>query len=659
MPDLPPPIEILPNPRSTQDFLSRSNVDLPPARPHRLILFTYVFLFGFMASMAYVWLRQPVYESTASLLTMAPAAIDEIEIKASVQHVAIQSETLLGIPLLEEALRHLRKAGNTSELASLTVGDLQALLSVEPITETNIVRLHAKESNPDVLAPVINAWIDAYQVRREQSTRAAKDGIANALKTEFQQLGQKIEAKRLELDQFRREHGIVSKNDADNRVMARLTGLNTALNKANEDEVKAKAQLDAIKEAIARGEPVVPSSDEQGLANLERRAHDLRQQLKDLKRRYTPQYLSLQPQLKIIPEQLKQTEEEIKKKLEYGKQNALSEAQQAYASAQQTAREIRRQIEAHEREATEFTTRFAEHDAMRENLEKLEEIYRETEARLVQVEAKPHERLPQLQVLERGHAPTRPIWPNYWRDSGIAFGGSLGLALIAVWLYEYLMRRQTPPAPTFLPDIHVYSVPENLLLQRRTATPSALPSEQFPALESPITRELTEPEVRVLLEAANLKAKQAIGMLLSGLSLEEIAGLPAEKFDLADDRLHVDGKNARTLPLPRRLKIWLTESEDSPAWGSFDTAPGADDLASFIACAAIDSGLTQPETIDAPALRHTYISHLVRQGIRLSELERVVGPLPAKTLAGYGRLSPPGPGLPADRVPLIYPALSS
>lgn len=647
-----PSIEIFASPPSTRNISGYAGGDLPSKKPRRFTVFAATLVLAFVASMAYVWLRPPIYESTASLLTVTPLAIDETEVKTSVQHAVAQNEILLGIPLFEATLENLKAADNASELASLTIADLLSSVSVEPIAETNIVKLHASGSNPAILAPVVNAWIEAYQARRERLILETKNDTSTALRLEFEQLAQKIEAKRMELHQFRRDHGIVSKNDVDNRAMAQLSGLNTALNKAVEDEVKTKAQLDAIKEAIARGEPVVPPSDEQGLANLERRAHELRQQLKDLKRRYTSQYISLQPQLKLIPEQLKQTEDEIKKKLEYGKQNALSEAQQAFASTQQTVREIRRQIQAHEREASEFTTRFAEHEAMRANLEKLEEIYRDTEIRLAQVEAKPYEKLPQLQVLERGNTPIKPIWPNYWRDSGIAFGGSLALALITVWLYEYLTRTPAPPPATFLPDIHLHSLPQNVLLQRRMPTPLPLPAEQFPALESPIIRELTEQEIRVLLEAAKLETKLAIALLLSGLNLEEIAELHAEQFDRDGDRLCIDGRNPRVLPLSKRLKLWLAETKEFPDLK-------IDDTTSLIACAAVDSGLAEPETIDASALRHTYISYLVRQGIRLSELERIVGPVPARTLAGYGRFSPPGPGLPADGVPLTYPALSS
>ncbi|WP_051331855.1 GumC family protein [Methylocaldum szegediense] len=600
--------------------------------------------------MAYVWLRQPIYESSASLLTVAPSRVDEAEAEVGVQHVMVQSEVLLGVPLLEATLTNLRAAPGATVAANLTVNDLLTLLSVDTIADTNIVTLRARGPNPDILAPVINAWIDAYQARRERQIRETKDNTATALRIEFEQLGEKVAAKRRELELFRREHGIVSKNDADNRAMAELSGLNAALNRAMEEEVKTKAQLDAIQQAIAKGEPVVPPHDEQGLANLERRAQELREQLKDVKRRYTSKYLSLQPQLRIIPEQLQQIEDEIRKKLEYGKQNALSEAQQAYASARQSVEEIRRKIAAREREASEFTTRFAEYEARRANLEKLEEVYRDTEVRLAQVEANPREMLPQLQILEPGYPPKKPVWPHYWRDSGIALAGSLGLALITVWLYEFLTRKGSPTVGTSLPDIHIYNVPENVLLRRRTATSSVIPAQQFPALEAPRIRELTEQELRVLLEAATLKAKQAIALLLSGLTLEEIAELRREQFDHASNKLHTEGNHPRTVPIPRLLKRWLADSED---------LPNSEDLESLIACAAIDSGLAQPETINAAALRHTYISYLVRQGIRLSELERVVGPLPSKALASYGRFSPPGPGLPAESVPLIHPALRS
>ncbi|CAL1240767.1 GumC family protein [Candidatus Methylocalor cossyra] len=664
MPALPPPIDFLPHSPEVRE-LPAPETQLPPKARRRPLLFAGAFLVCLAISLSYVWLREAVYEATASLLTVAPAAIDQPEAAANVQHVTVQEHTLLGVPLLEQTLRDLNAATGPEIAAGVTVDDLRNMLSVKAVTDTNVVELHARGPRAELLAPVVNAWIDAYQTVRERAVRESKDTTYFAVQEEFEKLGRQIEAKREELDRFRRAHDILSKTGTENQAMARLNGLNNALNKASDEEVQAKARLDAIEAAIARGDPVVPPREAQGLAQMQARAQQLREQVKDLRRRFTPQYVALQPQLKLIPEQLEQTEAAIRKMLEEGKRAALSEARQAYLSAGQSVREIRRQIEAHKHEAAEFTARFAEYEARVADLEQLEKLRRDTEARLAQIEAKPTEKYPQLQVVERAYPPTSPLWPDYWRDSGIAVAGSLAAALAFMLIYDFVTRREQGQPFIKLPDIRVYSVSENLLLRRQQdqgpalSQPEAAPAlaeTSTPALERPFPRELSEPELRQLLDAADLRGRQLLGLLLSGLSLAEAAALRAEDFDLAGNRLLVRGGSPRTLPLAPRLKAWLTQADPMPAWCSTDP-PEPDELAAHIACVAADAGLPEPGTVDAEALRHTYILYLVRQGIRLAELERVVGKVPVKTAAAYARFSPPGPGLRADAVPLVHPTL--
>jgi hypothetical protein len=59
----------------------------------------------------------------------------------------------------------------------------------------------------------------------------------------------------------------------------------------------------------------------------------------------------------------------------------------------------------------------------------------------------------------------------------------------------------------------------------------------------------------------------------------------------------------------------------------------------------------------ADALRHGYLAFLVRQGARITELERVGGSMPAGQLSAYAALSPAGPGKRLDAVERVYPAL--
>ncbi len=666
----PPTLEIIPNPQGMQDFPAP-----PPARDgnnRRVLLFAGLFALCLAASLAYVWLRAPLYQSTASLLTVAPeeagqtaappgGPLPSINLAApdrpagGTEHVALQRQILLGVPVFTETLRRLYENEERKDAPRLELADLHKLLSVDMVAETNLVELKAQGPQANILAPLVNAWIDAYQALREQTVLAAATNSHAALEEESRQLDLKVAAKREALERFRNTHDIQSKLDSDNTPMLRLKGLNEAVNRAIDEQAKAKSKLDAIRAALARGEPVVPQEESLSLANLEKRAQELRELQKDLKRRYTPAYLAVHPQFKLVPEQLAQVEAAIKEKIDTGSRALLSQAEQAHASAQQTVRELQQKIGETKRESSEFSNRFAEQEAMRADLERLEAMRREIQAKLAQIESKPTETYPPLQVVERAYPPTEPSWPNYWRDSGISLGASLVFALVFVWLYDYLTKLEEAPAPApaQMPSFQFYSVQGGL--------PSRHPAEEDPALlprqadaplalDSPFPRELTGHEIHILLDAADGQARLWIGLLLCGLSVEEVAGWRPESLDLAAERIRLGGPQPRSLPLPPRLKAVLAQS---PPGGEAD----AEDVEARISCAAFDSGLPQPETIDAAALRHSYIAHLVRLGIRLSELERIVGRLPSKQLAGYGRLSPQGPGLPAERVALVHPAM--
>jgi succinoglycan biosynthesis transport protein ExoP len=630
----------------------------PATARRRPLLFGLVFAACLAGSLAYVWQRAPVYQSSASLLTLAPADLDQPEAEVNPQQIALQRQSLLDPSLLEEIPRRLESTQSPADPADLSVDALRAMLSVASVRDTNVLELKARSSQPEWLAPIVQAWIDAYQARRARSATERQDQAFLALQEEATRLSEQAETKRHALDQFRRRHGIVTQNGADNQAMARLTGLNGAVNKASEAEVEAKSKLDAVEAAIAKGEPVVPPRDEQGLAQLQFNAHLLREKAKGLEQRYTPQYIALHPDLRGVQKELEQAEADIRKLLDEGKRAALSEAKQASASAAQSAQAIRAQAAAHQKEAAEFTARFAEQTALEDAVKRLDESTREIQARLAAVQAKPVERLPHIEVVERPYPPVRPLWPDYWQDSGIALLGSLGTALLTLLVFDFLTRREPNPAPMILPSIQVYAAPTNPALPQQSPQLAALPEQRTAALEPPWPRALSLGEIEQLRDGAGLAARQVLGFLLSGLSLDEAATLRAEHIDLANARLHVDGTVPRELILAPRLRDWLAESGGAPAW-SAESAPEPDELAAGLACAAVDAGLAEPESVDATALRHTYILYLVKLGIRLADLDKVIGKTPAKSLAAYARHSPPGQGLKADALTLIHPALAT
>jgi integrase len=433
-----------------------------------------------------------------------------------------------------------------------------------------------------------------------------------------------------------------------------LQSLNEALDQAVGAALRAEARLAAVKAALARGEPVLPPGEARNLSELQGEAAALRREIAEFKRRYQPQMATMHPRMQALPGQLERVETAIRQRLEQGGQNALHAAEQAAATSREEVQGLRERVTPLRREVAEFNARSAQHAAMARDLEDLERLQREFEARQAEAAAEPAEFAPEVQLVQAAVRPEWPLWPDYRRDSGIAVGASLAAALLAAAIGRLRGRvRPVPESPT-------RSGAEQMLLSRQQRLAAARGGEGVasptPGADEPEPRELTEPELRRLADAAGPDGRQVLGLVLSGLSLREAAALKPAGVDRVAGRLR-GSDPPRDLPLSPRLDAWLAAVEPCPAWAEEAGVEPAE-LDALLRAAAANAGLERPETVNAAALRHTCILHLMRAGLRPGELEAVVGRIPAPALARYARCSAARPALPAQPAAWAHPFLA-
>src|SRR4051795_6422546 len=390
-------------------YSSAGKGEQPWYRSRRLSIFGAVFLISITVGLIYNYSRTAIYRSSATLLTSAMTAIDRESDDVDIQHVAIQRQVLLGHELMTATLSRLRASATNKFLLSLTPADLQNLLTVDPVEETNLVEIKAEGADPRLLPLLINTWIDVYLDARSDEVKRRTGNTTRILEDELKGLTAKVNSARLELESFRKAHDISSTERNENEALARLKGLTDSLNKSSEEEVKARANLNAIRTAISRGQAIVPEDEKGSLTDLEKRLQDLREKLAELDKKFTREYLNLQPELKSIPEQIKELEVAVSSKRQHGKNVMLTDAEMNYGAAQQTVREIQAQLNGHKKQASEFTSKFIQHDALKTDLEGLEKLYRETQERLVQVKASNREKYPQVSVISRAYETRDPI----------------------------------------------------------------------------------------------------------------------------------------------------------------------------------------------------------------------------------------------------------
>jgi len=288
-------------------------------------------------------------------------------------------------------------------------------------------------------------------------------------------------------------------------------------------------------------------------------------------------------------------------------------------------------------------------------------IYSQEQARL---EASERARMPAAKMIEAASTPREPWRPLYWRDTGIAAGGSLLLALLAMWLVELFNRTQPQPSVVVVrppPAGMSYDGRIGALAPQDVSQASLGRAEPALLASQPrLPRELDRDEVTALLQASDESSRLVELLLLSGITLDEAMAARVGDVDLARGIVRVGGAgrdvalgDALRSALVRRMRAPVSD----PLLGQGVAPSSREGIDAQILCAAHDAGLADPPSIDADSLRHTYVAYLVRQGIRFADLTSLVGELPADLLGAYTSYAPPGPRVARDRIETSYPGV--
>jgi hypothetical protein len=160
-------------------------------------------------------------------------------------------------------------------------------------------------------------------------------------------------------------------------------------------------------------------------------------------------------------------------------------------------------------------------------------------------------------------------------------------------------------------------------------------------------RELSYQEIANLFDSADRPSKVILALLLNGLSAEEILSLTADCFDLASKMLTIPF-SARQLAMNQCTGTLLAAATWKP------TEASVEEFDALLTCSAIDAGLFEPEQINTNAIRYSYTLFLIRQGIKLTDLSKIIGPISPSRLMSLGKFSPDSPGLPLERVDKDY-----
>ena len=661
----------------TLDFEDAGTARSETARANRrrLTVFLVVLCLSSAVGLAYDFLRPPEYRAT-SRLQITPAkyvapddAATTIAIAPSDPQLPFLTEVekLSSRPLLERVADRLSKTGlDLSALGPDPVAGLQSVLSVTPVPGTHVVELAATGARPELPAALLVAISEAYRSEIARSFQEHSAEAAARVDDEVRSLEAAVAAKRSEVEAFRTRYNIVSPEREENAALAQLQGLGKSFQSASDRLSAAQGKLSALRAAVSAGKGVVRAKDNPTLANLEQRASQTREDLHNLERNYTSDYLAIDPNARALRARLAAQEEQIKALRAASQQATLSQAEEELASAREAERRLRAQVAAGRQGVGRFAARFDQYKSLRSELEQLESAYRDALQRRARLEATERARVPSVQVLEQAALPREPWRPRYWRDAALVIAGALALALLAMAIVELFNRSEPRPAVVLAQPLvagRMLQDASNTLDLEEGAAPAALGASARPLLERPasLPRELSVPEVVSLYRATDERTHLAMLLPLSGITPEEALELRWRDVEPEGNVVHVGGACARSVEVNGAAARCLASgvgAPDAPVLKGLGDQPATlESLSMQLLYAAHDAGLERPYEITPYALRHTYLAFLVRQGIRFADLAQLVGQLPAPVLAAYSGMAPAGARISRESVNCVFPDL--
>lgn len=631
----------------------------------RLLVFAGVFALVMLVGQAWNFARPDIFRTSTRVQVSLSDATGATE-TASASTYTSRLQLVNSRPVLARLAENLRQSGAKLPAESeQAVTSLQAMLEVQPVPGSEVILVQATGQDPRLLTDTLNALPEVVRAELQGRQSNDADERLHRARQELARLDAKAKDRRSRLDQFRQRAGVLAERD-DNEAVSINKGLTNALNNAIEKEAAASARLRALTDAAAEGRLSTLGRQDSTLSALEGKAHQVREDIREMERSFTPAFMEMDPKAKALRVRLAELERQIVQQRELGQTAALQAAREDLAGAQaQVARLRERQVSA--RPALgKVSARLSEAKILEDDLAQVEKARRDLLERVARLESNDQRRVATVHVVEAAVLPSDPFRPDRFIDGAWVLGAAALAAALAMALVEVFNR--PPPLAAMAPASNTTLVlspgwqggPALTAAPATQALPPAPspPMSGGPALGMSLVL-LQQPEAAALLAATRGTARLACAMGLLGLTVAEAIAVKRADLQLATANLQVRGAWARVVPMPAWLTASLPENADERPLLADATGLALDpvDLQAMLASGALDAGLPSGAALTWDVLRTTCIDWLLGQGLKFSELPALVGRVDAGLMAALSQRQGEAPRRTAQEIDPLMPAL--
>jgi succinoglycan biosynthesis transport protein ExoP len=605
----------------------------------------------------FIWSRPAIFESQALIHFSNSAQNNQLTSDVLQQQIALNQQRLNSNSTLQAVSEELRK-----KQISLSTEQLTEMMQAEAGSAVRIITLKAIGNDPQLLKPILDSWLSYYLALINNENVSNNSAEIQQFNQQIVTLEQKITQQQEQLDSFSQSHNIISLDRDENRILNKTKGLGTSLNAAEAEQAEALALLESIKGSIKNGQLIERATDKAGIDANRKNLQILESELSALSDKYTQEYLLRDAVVVAKQEEAKDLADFIKQQITQSRDLYLQDAQRNVAAAEGKSTALREQLDDLQQQALSFNQKMEQYRRLDEALKELQQQAQTFKNQRVEQEvSKPFEA--KIEVLEKPFTPEFPIAPNYWQDTLISLAAALLVGIFVLLLFSFIVKQKVMPGATsnfvVIPGQPYIDPQGNPLVNQ----PAALGQQAQPlrlnetSAHSQTLRLLSTEDCQGLYNVANKQGKLVIGLLLSGVSIEELTDITKEDFSSAEYCLNVPGNCARKVKLHEDLQTLVESIYTLPAAADllWSTPLSREDFTQLVINAAHDAELTFPEQLSVDVLRHTYLTFLVNQGARLNDLEQFAGYIMPTELALYRGVKRHGKAIGFEEVNSAFP----
>lgn len=521
----------------------------------------------------------------------------------------------------------VQKQMQSKHQQQITSNDIANNLVILPDLTSQKINVQFTGSEPQLVQTTLEVLLAEFFTVHNEDLRENNSLDLAAQAEAIENVDQQIEITREQVSELAKENRIVSLQGEENQAIAQLKSINDKLNQAIARVDEGVEQLARIELARQLNSPMLHPDDTDAIAALETQIGGLEREFEALGRRYTEAYLSLDPALVEKQARLK----ELKQQLLFKRETSAEKYEQAVkldiALDKESVKGFEQRIDDLNAKAQAFSFTLQEYARLNDTLEQLETQKDLFEQRLAEAAQR---RELQVSMAEEPFLPDSPIGPDYMMMSLYVIGIAALSGVAVLVLFTYINRQSASTAvnnltvvPNMMPNgnnsAQLIDAPKQELIaeqQQEKLQQQALLSS------SPALQLLTQENVQALYNVSNELTQSVILLAMAGVAEDEVATLDLNSLDIEHAQIMLEARLPRTLSVKHfgDHAIEMVSKQLTRL-----THLSSEDITNAIVNSAIDAQIANAESLDYAALRQTYMAFLLSQGMKINQLESVVG----------------------------------